>query len=183
MIRQGRSDEALPLIERLLAAEPSNGAHGVLKVAGLCKLAERHTEGLAKHHLSCLPIIRTTPSFRLLAGNQQRYIGQSTEGHQFVPARDRAFDPDTAWRIGRCRISRLSTSRPAEIEKTCAPARAWFAPVGPDATGPWNSPLARAAGRSRRICGGVLNIMGGGNRLGPPAHVSITTRKATSCIT
>jgi hypothetical protein len=46
MIRQGRTEEALRLIERMLAAEPGNSVYLVLKMQAL-QLAERHAEGLA----------------------------------------------------------------------------------------------------------------------------------------
>jgi tetratricopeptide (TPR) repeat protein len=77
MIRQGRTEEALPLIERLLAAEPSNSTYLVLKVLAL-QLAERHAEGLA----IITRLIADHPDnadFRLLAGNQHRYLGHPQE--------------------------------------------------------------------------------------------------------
>jgi tetratricopeptide (TPR) repeat protein len=77
MIRQGRTEEALPPIERLLAAEPGNSAYLLLKVLAL-QLAERHAEGLA----IITRLIADHPDdadFWLLAGNQQRYIGHSRE--------------------------------------------------------------------------------------------------------
>jgi Flp pilus assembly protein TadD len=77
MIRQGRTEQALPLIERLLAADPGNSGYSILKVLGL-QLAERHAEALA----IITQLIAEHPGdadFWLLAGNQQRYIGQRRE--------------------------------------------------------------------------------------------------------
>ena len=77
MIRQGRTEEALPLIERLLAAEPGNNAYGILKVLAL-QLAERHAEGMALiTHL--IGNHSDDPDLWLLAGNQQRYMGRTPE--------------------------------------------------------------------------------------------------------
>jgi tetratricopeptide (TPR) repeat protein len=77
MIRQGRTEEALPLLERLLAADSGNSAYLALNVLAL-QLAERHAEGLA----IITQLIADHPDnadFWLLAGNQQRYIGHSRE--------------------------------------------------------------------------------------------------------
>jgi tetratricopeptide (TPR) repeat protein len=77
MIRQGRTEEALPLLERLLAGDSGNTAYLVLNVLAL-QLAERHAEGLA----IITRLVADHPDdadFWLLAGNQQRYIGQSRE--------------------------------------------------------------------------------------------------------
>ena len=77
MIRQGRTEEALPQIERLLDAEPGNSAYWTLKVLAL-QLAERHDECLAL----ITRLIADHPDnadFWLLAGNQQRYIGRPRE--------------------------------------------------------------------------------------------------------
>jgi tetratricopeptide (TPR) repeat protein len=77
MIRQGRTDEALPLTKRLLAADPFNSGYVILEVLAL-QLAERHAEGLA----IITRLIADHPDDAdswLLAGNQQRYIGHSSE--------------------------------------------------------------------------------------------------------
>ncbi len=77
MIRQGRTEEALPLIERLLAAEPGDSAYMVLKVLAL-QVAEHHVEGLA----IITQLVADHPDdadFWLLAGNQQRYIGHPSK--------------------------------------------------------------------------------------------------------
>jgi tetratricopeptide (TPR) repeat protein len=77
MIRQGRTEQALPLTERLLEADPGNSGYWILKVLAL-QLAERHAEGFA----ICNQLIADHPDdaeFWLLAGNQQRYMGKSHE--------------------------------------------------------------------------------------------------------
>jgi tetratricopeptide (TPR) repeat protein len=77
LIRQGRTEQALPLIERLLAAEPGISDYLVLKSLAL-QSAERHAESLAiiAQLLSKNP---DNADFWLIAGNQQRYMGQSRE--------------------------------------------------------------------------------------------------------
>ncbi|MEO7208228.1 MAG: sulfotransferase [Steroidobacteraceae bacterium] len=77
MVRQGRTEEALPLIERLLAAESGNSAYLVLKVLAL-QLAERHAEGLNIIN-ELVAVHPDNADFWLLAGNQQRYIGHPDE--------------------------------------------------------------------------------------------------------
>jgi tetratricopeptide (TPR) repeat protein len=77
MIRQGRTEHALPLIERLLAADPRNSGYLILKVLAL-QLAERHAEGLA----IIARLLADHPDeadLWLLAGNQQRYTGHRRE--------------------------------------------------------------------------------------------------------
>jgi tetratricopeptide (TPR) repeat protein len=77
LIRQGRTEPALLLIERLLAAEPGHSAYLLLKVLAL-QFAERHTEALA----IIVQLLAEHPDdadFWLIAGNQQRYMGQSRE--------------------------------------------------------------------------------------------------------
>jgi tetratricopeptide (TPR) repeat protein len=77
MIRQGRTEQALPSIERLLAADPCNSGYLILKVLAL-QLAERHAEGLAIIN-ELLGEHPDDADFWLLAGNQQRYIGHRRE--------------------------------------------------------------------------------------------------------
>jgi len=159
MIRQGRSDEALPLIERLLAAEPSNGAHGVLKVLAL-QLAERHTEGLA----NITQLLADHPDdaeLRLLAGNQQRYIGQSTEA---INSYRRAIELRPGYGMAYWALSNFETFHfaPAEIENMRRQL-ALVAPVGPDATGLEFS-LGRAL-EDRAEFAAAFEHYGRGNRL------------------
>jgi tetratricopeptide (TPR) repeat protein len=77
MLRQGRSEEALPLLDRLLAWEPRSVAPRILKAEAL-RLAERHAEGLAML-MDLLSDQPDNPDFWVLAGNQQRYMGGTAE--------------------------------------------------------------------------------------------------------
>lgn len=77
MIRQGRIDEALNLIERLLQAQPRSRSVLVLKAEAL-QLAERPTEGLA----IIFGLLAEHPNdadLLVIAGNQQRYSGRPRE--------------------------------------------------------------------------------------------------------
>ena len=77
LIRQGRTEQALPLIERLLAAQPGLGDYLVLKSLAL-QSAERHAESLAII-VGLLGKHPDNADFWLIAGNQQRYMGRSRE--------------------------------------------------------------------------------------------------------
>jgi tetratricopeptide (TPR) repeat protein len=159
MIRQGRTDEALPLIERLLAAEPGNSAHVVLKVLAL-QLAERHAEGLAL----ITQLIADHPDqadLWLLAGNQQRYIGHSREA---VDAYRRAIELRPGHGMAYWALSNFETFHfaPAEIENMQR-QRALVPPLGPDATG-----LEFSIGRAledRAAFAAAFEYYGRGNRL------------------
>jgi tetratricopeptide (TPR) repeat protein len=75
LVRQGRVDDALPLIERLIQADPGNITFMVLKAEAL-RLAARHAEGLAIAE----GLVAESPQesgLWLIVGNQQRYIGQA----------------------------------------------------------------------------------------------------------
>ena len=131
MMRQGRTEEALPLIERLLAAEPGNSAYGVLKVLAL-QLAERHAEGLAL----ITQLIVEHPDdadFWLLAGNQQRYIGRTREA---VDSYRRAIELRPGHGMAYWALSNFETFHfaPPEIEHMQRQL-ALVPQVGPDATG------------------------------------------------
>jgi tetratricopeptide (TPR) repeat protein len=131
MLRQGRTEEALPLVERLLAAEPGNTAYLVLKVLAL-QLAERHIEGLA----IITQLIADHPDdgdFWLLAGNQQRYIGHSREA---IDSYRRAIELRPGHGMAYWALSNFETFRFAlpEIEHMQRQL-ALVPPVGPDATG------------------------------------------------
>ncbi len=159
MIRQGRSEEALPLIERLLAAEPGNGAYAVLKVLAL-QLAERHTEGLA----IITQLLADHPDdadLWLLAGNQQRYIGQSSEA---VNSYRRAIELRPGHGMAYWALSNFETFRfgPAEIEDMQR-RLVLVAPLGPDATGLEFS-LGRAL-EGRAEFAAAFEHYGRGNRL------------------
>ena len=77
MIRQGRIDESLTLIERLLLAQPQSRSVLVLKAEAL-QLAERPGEGLA----IIFGLLAEHPddaNLWVIAGNQQRYSGLPRE--------------------------------------------------------------------------------------------------------
>jgi tetratricopeptide (TPR) repeat protein len=77
MIRQGRTDEALPLIARLLATQPNSRSILILKAEAL-QLAERPAEGLT----TILKLLDEHPNdadLWVIAGNQLRYGGQRRE--------------------------------------------------------------------------------------------------------
>jgi tetratricopeptide (TPR) repeat protein len=159
MIRQGRSEEALPLIERLLAAEPGNSAYVVLKVLAL-QLAERHTEGLA----IITELLADHPDdadLWLLAGNQQRYIGQPSEA---VNSYRRAIELRPGHGMAYWALSNFETFHfaPAEIENMQRQL-ALVAPLGPDATGLEFS-LGRAL-EDRADFAAAFEHYGRGNRL------------------
>jgi tetratricopeptide (TPR) repeat protein len=131
MIRQGRTEEALPLIERLLAAEPGNSAHGVLKVLAL-QLAERHAEGLALI-TQLLADHSEEADLWLLAGNQQRYIGRTRES---VDAYRRAIELRPGYGMAYWALSNFETFHFAQREiENMQCQLALVEPAGPDATG------------------------------------------------
>jgi tetratricopeptide (TPR) repeat protein len=77
MVRQGRSDEALQLIERLLAAQPRSRSILILK-AEVLQLAERLAEALSVI-LSLLAEQPADADLWVIAGNQHRYSGHRRE--------------------------------------------------------------------------------------------------------
>lgn len=131
MIRQGRSEEALPLIERLLAAEPGNSAYGVLKVLSL-QLSERHAEGLTLI-TQLIADHSDEADLWLLAGNQQRYIGRTGEA---VDAYRRAIELRPAHGMAYWALSNFETFHFAQPEiETMQRQLALLPQAGPDATG------------------------------------------------
>jgi tetratricopeptide (TPR) repeat protein len=131
MIRQSRTEEALPLIERILAAEPGNSTYLVLKVQAL-QLAERHAEGLA----IITQLIADHPDnadFWLLAGNQQRYIGHSREA---IDSYRRAIELRPGHGMAYWALSNFETFRFAAHEiENMQRQLARVLPPGPDVTG------------------------------------------------
>jgi predicted Zn-dependent protease len=159
MIRQGRTDEALPLTERLLAADPFNSGYVILKVLAL-QLAERHAEGLA----IITRLIADHPGdadFWLLAGNQQRYIGHSSEA---VEAYLRAIALRPGHGMAYWALSNFETFHfaPPEIENMQRQL-ALVAPTGADRTGLEFS-LGRAL-EDRTEFAAAFDHYGRGNRL------------------
>jgi tetratricopeptide (TPR) repeat protein len=87
MVRQGRTDEALALIERLLNAEPQSRSVLILKAEAL-QAAERLDEGLS----IILGLLTEHPNdadLWVIAGNQQRFSGHARDA---IAAYRRALD-------------------------------------------------------------------------------------------
>jgi tetratricopeptide (TPR) repeat protein len=140
MIRQGRTEEGMPMIKRLLAAEPGNTAYLVLEVLAL-QLAERHVEALA----IITQLIADHPEdadFWLLAGNQRRYMGRPQEA---IDSYRRAIELRPGHGMAYWALSNFETFRfaPPEIERMQRQL-ALASPAGPDATG-----LEFSLGRAR----------------------------------
>ncbi len=131
MIRQGRTEEALPLIERLLAAEPGNTAYGILKVLAL-QLAERHAEGLALI-TELLGDHPDDPDLWLLAGNQQRYLGRTSDA---IVSYRRAIEVRPAHGMAYWALSNFETFHFAQPEIDSMQRQLALVPrPGADATG------------------------------------------------
>ena len=131
MIRQGRTEEALPLIERLLAAEPGNNAYGILKVLAL-QLAERHAEGLALI-TQLIEDHPDDPDLWLLAGNQQRYLGRMRDA---VDSYRRAIEVRPAHGMAYWALSNFETFHFAQSDVENMQRQLALIPrIGADATG------------------------------------------------
>jgi predicted Zn-dependent protease len=104
LLRLERSKEALPMIERLLAADSRNGAILVLKSEAL-QLAERHGEGLdvVTELLAQEP---QNPDYWLIAGNQQRFMGKTADA---IRSYQRAIDLRPAYGLAYWALSNLKT--------------------------------------------------------------------------
>jgi tetratricopeptide (TPR) repeat protein len=130
LIRQGRTELALPLIERLLAAQPGHGDYLLLKMLAL-QSAERHAESLA----IITRLLAEQPDnadFWLLAGNQQRYTGQSREA---VDSYLRAIAIRPGHGMAYWALSSLETYRFASHDiENMQRQLALVAPAGPDRT-------------------------------------------------
>jgi tetratricopeptide (TPR) repeat protein len=111
LIRQGRTADALPLIARLLAAEPDNSEFLMLKVGAL-QIAERHDEALAliTQMISNHP---DNPDFWLLAGNQQRYLGHPRES---IDCYQRAIELRPSFGMAYWALSNLETFHPSSSQ-------------------------------------------------------------------
>lgn len=106
LIRQGRTGEALPLIERLLTAEPDSSAFLMLKVLAL-QLAERHAEALALV-TNLIADYPDNPDIWLITGNQQRYIGRPLEA---IHSYQRAIELRPGYGMAYWALSNLETFR------------------------------------------------------------------------
>jgi tetratricopeptide (TPR) repeat protein len=109
LIRQGRTEQALALIERVLASEPDNGDVLMLKVGAL-QISDRHAESLAL-------ITQLTadhpdnPDFWLIAGNQQRYLGHPGAA---IACYQRAIELRPGFGNAYWALSNLEMYRPTE---------------------------------------------------------------------
>jgi tetratricopeptide (TPR) repeat protein len=159
MIRQGRTDEALPLTKRLLAADPFNSGYVILEVLAL-QLAERHAEGLA----IITRLIADHPDDAdswLLAGNQQRYIGHSSEA---IEAYLRAIELRPGHGMAYWALSNFETFHFAQPEiENMQRQLALVPPTGADRTGLEFS-LGRAL-EDRSEFAAAFDHYGRGNRL------------------
>jgi tetratricopeptide (TPR) repeat protein len=131
LIRQGRTEQALPLIERLLAAQPGHGDYLLLKMLAL-QSAERHAESLA----IITRLLAEHPDnadFWLIAGNQQRYMGQSCEA---VDSYLRAIAIRPGHGMAYWALSNLETYRFASHDlENMQRQLALVSPTGPDRMG------------------------------------------------
>ncbi len=128
LLRQGRTEEALRLLGRLLAAEPRGVALRVLEAEAL-RLAERHTEGLAI--LNGLKADEpSNPDFWVLAGNQQRYMGRTSEA---LASYRRAIELRPGFGAAYLALANFKTLRfSADDKHAMQAALASAAPTDPD---------------------------------------------------
>jgi tetratricopeptide (TPR) repeat protein len=130
LIRQGRTEQALALIERLLTAEPGLGDYLVLKSLAL-QFAEQHSESLAV----IAQLLGEHPGnadFWLMAGNQQRYMGQSREAVDSY-LRAIAIRPGIGmayWALSNLKTYRLASHDVENMERQLA----LVSPAAPEAT-------------------------------------------------
>jgi tetratricopeptide (TPR) repeat protein len=131
LIRQGRTEQALPMIERLLAAQPGHSDYLSLKMLAL-QSAECHPEALAiiSQLLDAYP---DNADFWLIAGNQQRYMGQSREAlHSYLraiairPGHGMAY-----WALSNLESYRFASHDIQNMERQLT----LVSPTGPDPTG------------------------------------------------
>jgi tetratricopeptide (TPR) repeat protein len=130
LIRLGRIEESLPLIERLLVANPQSGVFLILKAEAL-RLTERHAEGLA----IIMGLISTqpdNPEFWLIAGNQQRFIGNPQKA---VEAYQRAIElrpgyGEAYWTLSNLKTFRFTAQDTQNMQRDLAAA----SPEGSDGT-------------------------------------------------
>jgi tetratricopeptide (TPR) repeat protein len=129
-IRQGRTDEALTLIARLLAAQPDSRSILILK-AEVLQLAERGGEGIT----IILKLLDDHPNdadLWVIAGNQHRYSGQPREAiaayqraRELQPGNGLAYwalanlDALDSPQIVDMLQARLATADPAGYDATC----------------------------------------------------------------
>jgi tetratricopeptide (TPR) repeat protein len=108
LIRQGRTEQALLLIERLLASDADDGDYLMLKVGAL-QISDRHSESLAL--ITQLNLDHPdNPEFWLIAGNQQRYLGHPGEA---IACYRRAIDLRPEFGNAHWALSNLASFRPS----------------------------------------------------------------------
>jgi predicted Zn-dependent protease len=104
LMRLGRLEEALPMIERLLGADPRSSTFLILKAEAL-RLAERHGEGLAIL-MGLLAQQPHNPDYWLIAGNQQRFMGNTPDA---IHSYQRAIGLRPAYGLAYWALSNLKT--------------------------------------------------------------------------
>lgn len=122
LIRLGRIEESLPLIERLLQGQPRSAAFLILKAEAL-RLAERHAEGLAII-LGLIAEQPDNPDFWLIAGNQQRFIGNPLKA---IEAYQRAIElrpgyGEAYWTLSNLKTFRFSAQDTQNMQRQLAAA-------------------------------------------------------------
>ncbi|MEP6546906.1 MAG: sulfotransferase [Gammaproteobacteria bacterium] len=124
LIRQGRADEALPLIERSMVAKPRNPTLAILKAEAL-RLADRHADGLA----IITGLIADHPNnadLWLVAGNQQRFIGNpqnAVEAYQHSIVLRPGYG-EAYWALSNLKTFRFSAADRVSMRQDLATAAA-----------------------------------------------------------
>jgi tetratricopeptide (TPR) repeat protein len=129
MIRQGRTGEALELIERLLAAQPRNRSVLLLRAEAL-QLAERPDEGLSIIS-GLLAEHPDDADLLVIAGNQQRYRGHAREA---IVAYRRALELQPGNGLAYWALANLDALDTPQIVDTLQRRLAAVAPTSYDAT-------------------------------------------------
>ena len=122
LIRLGRIEESLPLIERLLQGQPRSATFLILKAEAM-RLAERHAEGLAII-LGLIAEQPDNPDFWLIAGNQQRFIGNPLKA---IEAYQRAIElrpgyGEAYWTLSNLKTFRFSAQDTQNMQRQLAAA-------------------------------------------------------------
>lgn len=106
LIRQGRIEKALALIDRLLSVDPNRDSLWVLQAEAL-RLIDRHADALAVLE-TLVAGHPANPDFRLLVGNQQRYMGHTPEA---IANYQRALELRPGYGAAYLALSNLKTWR------------------------------------------------------------------------
>jgi predicted Zn-dependent protease len=124
-IRQGRTDEALTLITRLLAAQPDSRSILILK-AEVLQLAERGGEGI-RIILKLLEDHPNDADLWVIAGNQHRYSGQPRDA---IAAYGRALELQPGNGLAYWALANLDAVDSAHIVDTLQAQLATADPAG-----------------------------------------------------